>query len=175
MLCRYTLKAAFIEIYNESVRDLLGKVLFAAASDLVSFSPHFFFRSQDKEASLDIKHERGSQRVYVADLTMVAVDSEDTVTRLLHSALNARATAATRCNERSSRSHCVFQLFITGSNSITGQTVEGTLNLIDLAGSERVSNSGATGDRFKETVCHPVNQWQSAREFGFVLCNPFDY
>ncbi len=107
---------------------------------------------QDKEASLDIKHERGTQRVYVADLTMVTVDSEETVTRLLHSALNARATAATRCNERSSRSHCVFQLFITGSNSITGQTVEGTLNLIDLAGSERVSSSGATGDRFKETA-----------------------
>jgi kinesin family protein C1 len=62
-----------------------------------------------------------SSRSYVADLTMVSVDSEDTVTRLLHSALAARATAATRCNERSSRSHCVFQLFITGSNRSTSQ------------------------------------------------------
>ncbi len=161
------MKAAFVEIYNESVRDLLGKVYSTQVLSTV-----FLFclmSSQDKEASLDIKHERGSQRVYVADLTMVTVDSEDTVTRLLHSALNARATAATRCNERSSRSHCVFQLFITGSNSVTGQTVEGTLNLIDLAGSERVSNSGATGDRFKETVSCPRQALLVLRGFSLFV------
>jgi len=101
------------------------------------------------------------------------------VTRLLHSALSARATAATRCNERSSRSHCVFQLFITGSNSITGQTVEGTLNLIDLAGSERVSSSGATGDRFKETVQRPGTVTHAhppvklCNNWPVKLCNTF--
>ena len=59
--------------------------------------------------------------------------------------------AATQCNERSSRSHSVFTLRLSGKNSITDDSLEGTLNLIDLAGSERLSSSGSTGDRLKET------------------------
>jgi kinesin family protein C1 len=59
--------------------------------------------------------------------------------------------ASTNCNERSSRSHSVFTLRISGKNSVTEEILEGTLNLIDLAGSERLSSSGSTGDRLKET------------------------
>jgi hypothetical protein len=36
--------------------------------------------------------------------------------------------------------------------------VQGVLNLIDLAGSERLNKSGATGDRLKETqvICYSI-------------------
>lgn len=66
-------------------------------------------------------------------------------------------------NERSSRSHSVFTLRITGVNvglggpgsgEGTGERCEGSLNLVDLAGSERLNVSFANGadkERVKET------------------------
>jgi kinesin family protein C1 len=69
----------------------------------------------------------------------------------LKQAANNRSVAATKSNERSSRSHSVFILKLIGRNSTTNETSEGTLNLVDLAGSERLKQSGAEGDRMKET------------------------
>jgi kinesin family protein C1 len=73
------------------------------------------------------------------------------VNTLLNRAAKNRSVAATLCNERSSRSHSVFILKITGENENTGETCQGVLNLVDLAGSERLAQSGSTGERLKET------------------------
>ena len=55
-------------------------------------------------------------------------------------------------NKDSSRSHCIFTVYIEcsladdkGNERITA----GKLNLVDLAGSERQSKTQATGDRLK--------------------------
>lgn len=45
----------------------------------------------------------------------------------------------------------MFTLKLTGENETTLEKTEGLLNLIDLAGSERLSQSGSKGDRLKET------------------------
>ena len=63
-----------------------------------------------------------------------------------------RSVASTNCNERSSRSHSLFQLQLRGTNAHTEQRSCGVLNLIDLAGSERVGKSGATGVRLEEVL-----------------------
>jgi len=126
----YDLEASFLEIYNESIKDLL-----------VSKS--------DKEISYNIKHD--NKGTTVTDLTSVKVTEREQVSILLKRAAKNRAVGSTKCNERSSRSHSVFILKLTGHNEISNQTTEGILNLIDLAGSERLKESGSTGERLKET------------------------
>ncbi len=84
----------------------------------------------------------------------IPLDTPNQVTRLLATANRRRAVAATLMNERSSRSHSVFTLKVTGHNPLTGESCDGALNLVDLAGSERLNSSGA-GDnkaRLQETI-----------------------
>jgi kinesin family protein C1 len=73
------------------------------------------------------------------------------VDQLLDTAAKNRRVAATKANERSSRSHSIFMLTLKGSCEATGERSEGVLNLVDLAGSERLKQSGAEGSRMKET------------------------
>ena len=73
------------------------------------------------------------------------------VDQLLDAAAKNRRVAATKANERSSRSHSIFMLTLKGSCAATGESSEGVLNLVDLAGSERLKQSGAEGNRMKET------------------------
>ena len=47
------------------------------------------------------------------------------IAKLLRQATENRAVAATKCNERSSRSHFVFMMNIEGSNTITSEACQG--------------------------------------------------
>lgn len=129
----YTMEGNFVEVYNENLNDLLGR-----AEEL------------DKKKH-EIRHDMQKCKTTITDITTVTLDSPEKVESILRRAAANRSVAATKANERSSRSHSVFILRLQGENSITGERSEGTLNLVDLAGSERLSHSGATGDRLKET------------------------
>ena len=129
----FTMRCEYVEIYNEQIRDLLGD-----AGD-----------SSNKKH--EIKHDSVRCTTSITDVRSVVVESVDAVFGLLRRANSNRSVAATNCNERSSRSHSVFRLSIHGTNAGTLETLESTLNLIDLAGSERLSQSQSSGDRLKET------------------------
>lgn len=130
---RYTMEGNFVEVYNENLNDLLGKA-----------------EEFDKKKH-EIRHDMQRCKTTITDVTTVTLDSPEMVESILRRAATNRSVAATKANERSSRSHSVFILKLIGENSITGERSEGTLNLVDLAGSERLSHSGATGERLKET------------------------
>ena len=72
---------------------------------------------------------------------------------MMASAARARSVACTKMNSVSSRSHSVFMLHLSRMNEESGTTVQGALNLSDLAGSERLDRSGAgsNAQRLKET------------------------
>ncbi|KAG6356265.1 hypothetical protein INS49_015652 [Diaporthe citri] len=130
----YTMEGNFVEVYNEELHDLLTPA-----------------KEAEGKRRPEIRHDEARKTTTVVNCKSVTLDSEDTVEQMLKHAQNNRSVAATKANERSSRSHSVFILKLTGENSATHERCEGTLNLVDLAGSERLKHSGAEGDRMKET------------------------
>ncbi|KAK7257315.1 hypothetical protein RIF29_31193 [Crotalaria pallida] len=139
---KYEMQVSMLEIYNETIRDLLSTNRSSSeATRLENGTPG---------KQYTIKHDANGN-THVSDLTVMDVQSVKEVAFLLNQAANSRSVGKTQMNEQSSRSHFVFTLRIYGVNESTDQQVQGVLNLIDLAGSERLSKSGSTGDRLKET------------------------
>ncbi|KAK6732261.1 hypothetical protein RB195_016570 [Necator americanus] len=121
----FDFKASFLEVYNEEIYDLLAE-----------------------RKKLEVK--MGSGNTTVIGLKYYEINDKSDIENILAVADRTRSTAATKCNEQSSRSHAVFELAVQGSNKTSGAYRYAALHLVDLAGSERVKESGAEGDRFKE-------------------------
>lgn len=137
---RYEISVSMLEIYNEQVRDMMNGGGHDGGSGPGA--------GDGKGARLQIRE--GPQGMYVPDLTITSVTSREEVLVIMRQAYANRTTFATNMNEHSSRSHCVLSVYVNGTSSGTKQAFRGKLHLIDLAGSERVGKSGATGDRLKE-------------------------
>ncbi|KAK2483985.1 hypothetical protein H9L39_05777 [Fusarium oxysporum f. sp. albedinis] len=128
----YTMEGSFVEVYNEELNDLLTP-------------------NERSAKRLEIRHDEARKQTTITNCKSVRLDSPSSVETMLEEAQNNRSVAATKANERSSRSHSIFILKLIGENSATRERCEGTLNLVDLAGSERLKHSQAEGDRMKET------------------------
>ena len=133
----YLVRASFLEIYNENIRDLLAK-------------------DQSKTCDLKGDDESGA---YVKDLTTLVVKSASDLANVLRVGKKNRSVGATLMNADSSRSHSIFTITIETSKRRPGDKpgeaphiTVGKLNLVDLAGSERQSKTQATGERLKEAT-----------------------
>ncbi|KAJ6552820.1 P-loop containing nucleoside triphosphate hydrolase protein [Mycena capillaripes] len=136
----YSMEGQFLEIYNETITDLLSPP--PAPSD--------------PPRKHEIHHHPTTHLTSVSDVLSPALTSPTQVMSLLAQAQSRRRVAATLMNERSSRSHSVFTLRIRGTHTSGEGARLGTLNLVDLAGSERLATLGlgasvAGGERLKET------------------------
>ena len=120
----FTLKVSMLEIYKERLRDLLGG-----------------------SEELKIK-ECPIKGIYVYGLTEIFVATEAELLAAIETGEKQRTVASTRMNQLSSRSHQLFTIEIRQKFSNETEK-KGVLNLIDLAGSEKIKD--VTGGNLDET------------------------
>lgn len=134
-----------MEIYNEEIRDLL-------TPDVI-------------KRKLEIKESK--EGVHVQDCQVRVCSSVQELMRCLHEGNKNRATGETLMNRDSSRSHCIFTIYVEtaqnkpqNGNHLIATTNDseqsvirlGKLNLVDLAGSEKQKKTNSTGIRFREAT-----------------------
>ena len=131
-------RASYLQIYNEVISDLL----------------------KIDRTSLQIREDK-KKGVFVEGLSEWAVRSPNEIYSLMQKGALSRATATTKMNDMSSRSHAVFIIIVEQMTQLDEGDADdedapknirvGKLNLVDLAGSERVRVTGATGKRLEES------------------------
>ena len=115
---KFLIRCSYLEIYNETIRDLLSK---------------------NVDAKLELK-ENSDKGVFVKNLSTIIVKSIPEIESYMDAGTANRKTGETAMNKDSSRSHSIFTIYIeTAENDASGKNhiKAGKLNLVDLAGSER--------------------------------------
>lgn len=129
----YQVSVSFLEIYNENVHDLMNI----------------------DGRTLKVR-EHPKLGVYVEDLVELSVYDHLEIEKKMIQGNSMRHVAATKMNERSSRSHSVFTVKIeqrdANDTSSEAQALCAKINLVDLAGSERVGKTEAEGNTLKEAA-----------------------
>lgn len=157
-------EVSYFEIYNEKIHDLLSVQHAAAAT---GESTPIQQQQQQQRPALKVR-EHPIFGPYVVDLSAHSVDSYSALRNWLAVGNSQRATASTAMNDKSSRSHSIFNIVLnltdlssddglssdTDSSTASSlrQTRRSKISLVDLAGSERISVSGSNGERIREGV-----------------------
>ncbi|CAI5745450.1 unnamed protein product [Peronospora destructor] len=138
----YHVQVGVLEIYNDSVRDLINT----------------------SSKALEIRHDSATGDICVPDLTMSTVSSPQQTIDVLRIAQTNRVTGKTNSNMHSSRSHSIVIVQISkrwlenddADRDSAGFDAEeeacGKLYLVDLAGSERVKKSNVSGEMLREAA-----------------------
>lgn len=124
-------------MYNEQFYDLLNE--------------NYGNNPSGKLTDLAVRDDAKGNLV-VKGLRQVVTDSEEDALNLLFQGETARSIAEHAMNKNSTRSHCIFTIFLETRSRVESseKIVLSKLNLVDLAGSERVGKTGSRGTTLSE-------------------------
>jgi len=122
-------RLSYMQIYNDKIYDLL---------ETVNGSPTY-------EQLTVTENIHGL--AYVKGLACLAANSEEEALSLLFEGESNRVIGHHKLNRYSSRSHCIFSIFIESHSRTLSNAgyVMSRLNFVDLAGSERVGKTKCEG------------------------------
>ncbi|EGV92156.1 Kinesin-like protein KIF9 [Cricetulus griseus] len=131
-----TVRVSYLEIYNENLFDLLSTLPYVGPS----VSPMTIVENP--------------QGVFIKGLSVHLTSQEEDAFSLLFEGETNRIIASHTMNKNSSRSHCIFTIYVEAhSRTLSDEKyITSKINLVDLAGSERLGKTGSEGRVLKEAT-----------------------
>ncbi|XQJ29599.1 OSM3-like kinesin, putative [Leishmania guyanensis] len=127
----FKVRVSYVELYNGKSRDLLAS----------------------RQVNLEIKQNM-LKNFYVKGAVMPEVTSFEEAIKWFNAGTERRQTASTDLNDTSSRSHSLFTVQIENfdfeNDPSSPIVMTSKINVVDLAGSEKLSKTNATGETAKE-------------------------
>lgn len=132
----FIIRISYLEIYNEVMFDLLSPVPTHEQKGDITFQ-------EDAKGNVNVK-----------GLSKHTVTNEEEAFNLLFEGESNRTISEHQLNKSSTRSHCIFIIYLEMKSRIesTEKVMTAKLNFVDLAGSERVKKTGSTGLILKEAT-----------------------
>ncbi|CAO2633441.1 Kinesin-like protein KIF9 [Lemmus lemmus] len=131
-----TVRVSYLEIYNENLFDLLSTLPYVGPS----VTPMTIVENP--------------QGVFIKGLSVHLTSQEEDAFSLLFEGETNRIIASHTMNKNSSRSHCIFTIYMEAhSRTLSDEKyITSKINLVDLAGSERLGKTGSEGRVLKEAT-----------------------
>ncbi|XP_043543904.1 kinesin-like protein KIF9 isoform X2 [Chiloscyllium plagiosum] len=131
-----TVYVSYLEIYNETLFDLLSSL-----PDSLETDGHMVV----------VEDNYG---VHVRGLSIHQVSTEEDALNYLFEGETNRIIASHSMNKNSSRSHCIFTVYVETRWKEASEVkfLASKLNMVDLAGSERLGKTGSEGQVMREAM-----------------------
>mmetsp|Transcript_39791 Transcript_39791/g.76208 ORF Transcript_39791/g.76208 Transcript_39791/m.76208 type:complete len:908 (-) Transcript_39791:68-2791(-) len=135
---QFSLYISYLEIYNNDGYDLLSR---EDTAQKLEDLPKVMLREDD------------DGNIHLRNLSVNTAQKVEDALNLLFLGDTNRVVAETPMNDASTRSHCMFILWVDSTSPGSDTVRRAKLHLVDLAGSERISKTGVEGNLQKEARC----------------------
>jgi len=157
---RVTVTGSLVELHNNRLVDLLApnvedhqQPAWATASPAVAFTGVAAAAASSMRPSLSLRRREADDEFHVEGLVEWPLRNIQELRNLVAAGTARRAVAAHALNSDSSRSHALLTIRVLSTvEGPSGTGFDSKITFCDLAGSERLKRTEATGEHAKEAI-----------------------